>query len=106
MARLVSRIRQAVERITREADEAVQETASDVRDLAKTLAPVRTGRLRKSIGKRKTRRGAAAVGTDVEYGVFQEFGTRKMSARPYLTPALEQGKEILRAKLKEKLKGG
>lgn len=30
------------------------------------------------------------VGTNVEYAVFQEFGTRNMSAQPYLFPAARQ----------------
>jgi hypothetical protein len=29
----------------------------------------------------------AIVGTPVEYGVYQEFGTRKMNAQPFLRPA-------------------
>lgn len=32
------------------------------------------------------------VGTNVEYGVFQEYGARKISAHPYLRPALEKNK--------------
>jgi HK97 gp10 family phage protein len=29
------------------------------------------------------------VGPCVEYGIYQEFGTSKMAAQPYLTPAVE-----------------
>jgi HK97 gp10 family phage protein len=32
------------------------------------------------------------VGTPLEYGVYQEFGTSKMSAQPFLRPALELAK--------------
>lgn len=31
----------------------------------------------------------ATVGTTVHYGVYQEFGTRSIPARPFLGPALE-----------------
>ena len=31
----------------------------------------------------------AVVGTPVEYGVYQEFGTRKMNAQPFLRPAMD-----------------
>jgi HK97 gp10 family phage protein len=31
----------------------------------------------------------AVVGTPVEYGVYQEFGTRKMNAQPFLRPAVD-----------------
>lgn len=32
------------------------------------------------------------VGTPLEYGTYQEFGTGRMSAQPYLRPALELAK--------------
>jgi HK97 gp10 family phage protein len=65
---------------------------------AKRLAPVDKGRLRQSIGWRTEKQaegslestpknGQGYVGTNVEYGVYQEFGTRKMDARPFLRPA-------------------
>lgn len=56
---------------------------------------VRTGRLRSSIS---TSIGAdelgvyADVGSNVEYAGFVELGTRYMTARPYLRPALEAGR--------------
>ena len=33
--------------------------------------------------------GGAIVGTPVEYGVYQEFGTRKMYPQPFLRPAID-----------------
>lgn len=33
------------------------------------------------------------VGTNVEYGKHQEYGTSKMAARPFLRPALDEEKE-------------
>ena len=57
---------------------------------AKQIVPVKTGTLKRSIvhepvnPKREVR-----VGTNVKYGPFVELGTSKMSARPYLRPALE-----------------
>lgn len=36
---------------------------------------------------------SAVVGVSVGHGVFQEFGTRFISARPYLTPAVEGVRE-------------
>lgn len=55
-------------------------------------APVDTGRLKRSI----TRENpvvvpggmAISVGTNVSYSEFQEMGTRKMKAHPYLRPAI------------------
>lgn len=78
---------------------------------AKGLAPVDMGRLRNSImgttaigevgfnesgGEladkqiQKTRKPlTGTVGTATEYAVYQEFGTRRMGAQPYLRPAVE-----------------
>lgn len=68
---------------------ALAKTAHDVELVAKQLAPVDTGNLRASIGASggglRWRVTAAA-----HYAVFVELGTRKMSAQPYLVPALRQ----------------
>lgn len=37
----------------------------------------------------KPSKNGAIVGTPVEYGVYQEFGTRKMNAQPFLRPAVD-----------------
>lgn len=53
-------------------------------------APVDTGNLRASIGyKTDESDNTMYVGTNVEYAPYQEFGTYKMAAHPYLRPALE-----------------
>lgn len=54
---------------------------------AKILAPIDTGRLRASISP--TLKGhLLTVQDNVEYGIFQELGTRKMKPHPFLKPAL------------------
>lgn len=63
---------------------------------AQYLVPVRTGTLQKSIrydydAGTKTLRLIA----DSRYGLFVEFGTYKMKARPYIRPALEAVAKIL-----------
>jgi len=55
---------------------------------AQANAPVRTGFLRSSI-TRLVSGGKFAVTALASYAGFVEFGTRRMSARPYLTPAAE-----------------
>jgi HK97 gp10 family phage protein len=62
---------------------------------AKQLAPVDTGRLRSSIADEIGHEGTdlvGRIGTDVEYAVYQEFGTVHMAAHPYLRPALDAAK--------------
>lgn len=76
---------------------------------AKELCPVDTGRLAGSIttqsqteGTRPeapalavdviakpTDEGEVLVGTPIEYGIYQEFGTLKSDAQPFLRPALD-----------------
>ena len=72
---------------------------------AKTLAPVAIkygGTLKGSIGyktiemntsepklQEKVKLYSGLVGTAVDYGIYQEFGTRKMKAQPYLAPAVD-----------------
>lgn len=57
---------------------------------AKKLCPVRTGRLRASIHAGKERENVHYVGTNVHYAPYVEFGTRKMTAKPYLRPAVKK----------------
>lgn len=56
------------------------------------MAPVDTGRLRASITHRREGKDAVAVGTNVEYAIYQEFGTSRMPAANggvgYLRPAI------------------
>lgn len=63
--------------------------AYKIEHTAKRLAPVDTGRLRSSITT-VLKRLAAEVGTDVEYAIYQEYGTRYHEAQPFLLPAFEQ----------------
>lgn len=77
--------------VTGQIPKALEASAILVQGEAKTLAPVDTGNLRNSI-TRETHEDYAIVGTNVEYGPFQEFGTSKMAAQPFLTPALNRNR--------------
>ena len=57
--------------------------ASNVAD----LAPVDTGRLKGSITGRSDA-DTAYIGTNVYYGIYQEYGTYKMAAHPFLKPGI------------------
>lgn len=59
---------------------------------ARLRAPVDTGRLRNSITHRIVGTGyaiVAEIGTDVEYAVYQEFGTAHTPATRFLGSALQ-----------------
>lgn len=65
--------------------------ALQVVNRAKVLCPVDTGRLRGSITwQLGMAHGlpAASIGTDVEYAMYVELGTRYMAARSFLRGAL------------------
>lgn len=61
----------------------------EVQAKAQGLAPVKTGALRRSITSQFPTDLTGRVGPSVNYGVFVEFGTRRMGARPYMRPAAE-----------------
>lgn len=69
--------------------ELLDEAAEAVAVEARANVPVATGELRDSIVTEveKTR---ALVLVKKFYGLFHEFGTVKMAARPFLTPAAEK----------------
>lgn len=70
---------------------ALTASALVVEGQAKALVPVDTGNLRNSI-THEVKENEARVGTVTEYAIFQELGTVKMAAQPFLNPALEQNK--------------
>lgn len=60
---------------------------------SKRRAPVDTGNLRRSLSTAMesdttSPTAEGRVGTNVDYAIFQEYGTRNSSAQPYLGPAL------------------
>jgi HK97 gp10 family phage protein len=71
-------------------DPIVAESAAAVEAAWKAGVHVRTGRYRDSIHTTRTGSGAYTVTTDVEYAVYQEFGTRYMAAHPAMVPAVER----------------
>ena len=56
---------------------------------AKQMAPVDTGRLRNSIEHHPEGTDTMVVETNVEYATYQEMGTSKMKAQPYMKPSGE-----------------
>lgn len=94
-----SRVPQYVARARAGMEGAVEKAAFDIESRAKGLAPVDTGTLRSAIfanGDGLEWR----VDSPVHYSIYQEFGTHKMAAHPFLVPAAEAVKPSLESALK------
>lgn len=94
MARVEVRIRSGLTKIPaaarRKIELALDKAAADIEARAKTTVPVDTGALKNSIQAGQTGRDLERqVEAGQGYAAFVEFGTRRMAARPYLTPAFE-----------------
>lgn len=85
----------------------LKKAAKPIDDQASSLAPVETGRLQVSVitGTQLTRSQRSSayragklgvaevhVGTALSRGLFQEFGTVKMPAHPFMRPAWDSNK--------------
>jgi len=87
----------------------MQRATQLVQRTAKEMAPVDTGHLRRNI-MRKTHtlpNNTGIVGEvydPVEYGVYQEFGTSKMKAQPFMRPALKVHQETIKKGFEDYLK--
>lgn len=78
---------------------AIRKAALDIEAQAKMNAPVDTGALRNSIAASKNDELSWQVAVGVNYGAFVEYGTTRMAAQPFLTPAVEAVKPALFAAL-------
>lgn len=82
------------------AGRAIAKAARDIEAHAKTLVAVDTGLLKNSIQARQVAPFNWAVESPVDYSVYQEFGTSRTPAHPYMLPALEFVRPKLIAALK------
>lgn len=79
--------------------EIVQETLFDIETGAKLRVAVDTGALRASIQGEMTGETSGEVATNIEYSVYQEYGTIHMPAHPYMTPAAEAARRPFMRKM-------
>lgn len=94
----LSRVINAIRLFTSNKDAAIRrvviENANAITADAKSLCPVKTGKLRASIKPTIHASGlGATVGTDVEYSSYVEFGTSRQRAQPFLFPAFEANRQ-------------
>ncbi len=68
----------------------VAEAGLEVSGYAKIFAPVDTGYLMNTIDSTMISDTTARIQSQADYDVYQELGTYKMAAHPFLSPAIEQ----------------
>lgn len=72
---------------------------------AKVRTPVDSGNLRGSMDKKvDTGNKSVSIGTNVEYSIFVEKGTRFQKSQPYLAPAVEENKKRIKKLASELMK--
>lgn len=77
----------------------LQRAGFEAEGIAKQKAPIDTGFLRSSIGAGKATQSEVAVNVSAKYGAYQEMGTHRMKAQPYLSPAIDKASKSLKAAL-------
>lgn len=96
-------------RLSSSVKQAVTQNALEMEAKAKNLVPVDTGHLRRSIStevKETSNSISAEVGTNVEYGIYVEFGTSTQPEQPFMNPAFQSQKTQFEKDMKEALKKG
>jgi len=101
--RLTSRIEKAVNSLDERIMEGLEIVGENIVADAKAFAPVKTGRLRDSIGKKIVNR-ELEVYAEAEYAAYVEFGTSRMRPQPFLRPAFEINRHNLIGVLKGELR--
>jgi HK97 gp10 family phage protein len=100
LAELKNNLPRISSEIEKALSQAVRKAAFMLEAEAKRLAPVDTGHLRNSI-QTSAEGMKATVGTNVEYAVFQEYGTHRQSGRPFMRPAADKARGALLADLRK-----
>jgi HK97 gp10 family phage protein len=96
MTKLDTRVLDAIARdLDKNSDQVLASVAFQVEAEAKVRAPVDTGALKNSIHTEKKKQGLYWVADAVVYGIYQELGTHKMSAHPFMVPAVERVQQYL-----------
>lgn len=67
----------------------LSDSSQDIAEQAQQNAPVDTGALRDSIEAEQSASLEWLVHDGVDYGIYQELGTSRMQAQPFVVPAVE-----------------
>ena len=102
--------REATDKVKKAAKESLRDVVADIAGDSIKGSPVLTGNNRRSIkfetgphGEVAKKELEAAVYSTSGYGGFLETGTKRMSARPYMKPALDRNIKNLPQGIKSRL---
>lgn len=103
---LISQLELKHEEVVDVAAAAMKNTVAKTQERAKSIAPVRTSFMKDNINvwpvEKKTDEVIGTVESEADYSSFVEFGTYKMSAEPFMRPAVKYGWGVfLRSEMKE-----
>ena len=104
-----TKIEQALKNKIKQVEQAEQGVVKDlgsiVKKNARKFVPVDEGDLKKSLDMTLTDNGKVAeIGTTLDYGRYQEYGTRKMPPQPFLRPALDVARKSVKGVIKKYVK--
>jgi len=101
--RLTLRINKAADSLDEKIMDGLEIIGENIVADAKAFAPIKTGRLRNSIGKTVFGR-ELEVYAEAEYAAYVEYGTSRMRPQPFLRPAFEANRADLITVLKGELR--
>lgn len=89
--RVTSNLPAARRQLLRRFDDGIQEAADTAAQAIQDGAPVASGDLRDSVEAEPIQALRAGVYIGAFYWIFPNYGTRYMSAQPFVEPGLEEG---------------
>ena len=101
--RLLAKIDAYAQSVEVKADQAVNDAGETATTEAQSLARVDTGRMRDATVHTHTHL-ESVVSNDTPYAVYNEFGTYKMAAQPFMHPGFEVGRKQLQEACEEVIK--
>lgn len=87
---LTSALQRLIEQYPEAVGQALMRIADRVLQTGNVLVPARTGFLKSSMGLRQDNNFQVTIFANAPYAAYVEFGTKKMSARLFLTRALQE----------------
>ena len=104
--KVTSRTKEVSEQFKKAVERGLTAAAIIVESDAKLRSPIDSGTLMGSIAKGKVVNSSIQIGTNIEYAPYVEYGTSRMAAQPYLTPALIENKAKIQKVFESQIKQG